>query len=618
MKDFLIVLASMVLVVPLAKRLGLGSVLGYLIAGVLIGPFGFGWLGQTDQAAHLAEFGVIMMLLLIGLELNPRLLWKLRGPIFGMGSLQVVATAILFLCAGLALGIPWPSAVAMGLIISSSSTAVVLPTLQERGYAKSLGGERVFSVLLFQDMAVIPVLAALPFLAQSMGIELVGGAGHSESPVAGRGALFHTISIIGAVVVVVLAGRLAMRPIFALIGRLKMRETFTALALLIVMAASALMSWVGLSPALGAFLAGVVLADSEYRHQIEADIEPFKGLLLGLFFITVGAAIRLDLIQSEPLSVVGLVLAILVGKGLLLYGLARFVRMPPPESLLFAVSLAQGGEFAFVVITQAGGLLDPNHAQILTAAVALTMALAPLLIQLTIRYGMSRFECQTPVAQRAPDQIEEGEKENPVLVIGIGRFGQTLTRFMNANGIRCTVLDIDSEQIELSARFQMKAYFGDGANLDLLKSAGIDHVRALVIAIDEPETTLRIVEEVRKTYPGLKIFARAFDRVHAYKLIHHGVDQIAIETSGSAIFLGTEVLKSLGIASARVFRKAQIFQKKNQQSIVELAKRFHEDDRESFINTTREVAQQLEAMLLSDQVQMKDSSDQGWEPAPRN
>ncbi|MBL7714127.1 MAG: cation:proton antiporter [Bdellovibrionales bacterium] len=618
MKDFLVVLASMVLVVPIAKRLGLGSVLGYLIAGVLIGPSGLGLLGQTEQAAHLAEFGVIMMLLLIGLELNPKLLWKLRGPIFGLGSLQVLGTAALFFLLSLGLGLPWQSAVAIGLIVSSSSTAVVLPTLQERGYAKSVGGERAFSVLLFQDMAVIPVLAILPLLPKIVRIELPPeGNVHAAGALQNQGPAVKALLILGAVVAVVATGRLALRPLFALIGRLKIRETFTALALLIVMASAALMSWVGLSPALGAFLAGVVLADSEYRHQIEADIEPFKGLLLGLFFITVGAGIPIDLIQTYPLTVLGWVAAIVIGKGILLYALARMVRTPAPESLLFAASLAQGGEFAFVIIGQTSGLLLPSQAQVLTTSIAVSMALAPLLIQLTIRYGMSRLDCQTPQEARKPDHIDAVERENPVLVIGIGRFGQTLTRFMNANGIKCTVLDIDSEQIELTARFQMKAYFGDGSNMDLLKAAGIEHARALVIAIDEPETTLRIVEEVKKSYPRLKIFSRSYDRVHAYKLIHHGVDQVAIETSGSAIFLGTEVLKSLGLASARVFRKAQIFQKKNQQSILDLAKRFHEDDRESFINTTREYAQQLEAMLLSDQTQMQDQTDHGWEPAPR-
>jgi monovalent cation:proton antiporter-2 (CPA2) family protein len=609
-KDLLVYLLSMVVVVPLAKRVGLGSVIGYLIAGVIIGPqclalIGSAGMGSHDQMSELSEFGVIMMLLLIGLELNPQLLWKMRGPIFGLGGIQVLATTALFTGGAMAFGFDWPVALTIGMIVSASSTAIVLQTLKERGYAKSVGGERTFAVLLFQDLAVIPILAVLP---------LLGGDGVQETGL-NLSAGMKTLFILGAVAAVVLAGRFLIRPLFKIISRTKLRETFTALALLIVVGAAALMHAVGLSPALGAFLAGVVLADSEFRHQIEADIEPFKGLLLGLFFITVGSNISFVVIAANPLIVLGTIAAIVFGKAALVYALGRSAKMKPPESLLFAVALAQGGEFAFVLIGQAGGLLSPEVAQILTASVALSMALAPLLIGLTITHGMSRLECITEET-RAPDLIDESARLNPVLVIGVGRFGQTLIRFLNANGIRSTVLDMDSEQIEIMARFGIKSYFGDGANVDLLRAAGIENARALVLAIDEPETAIRIVEEIKRIYPELPIFSRAYDRIHAYKLLHLGVEEIAIETSGSALSLGVEVLKKLGVSSVRAFRNSQVFKKNNDRSIRELAKRFHEDDRETFIQASRQSSEQLEAIFETDPTQLHQDGDIGWHAPP--
>ena len=594
MHELLIVLLTMVVIVPLTKRFGLGSVIGYLLGGALIGPHGFAVLhGSAAEMTELAEFGVIMMLLLIGLELNPALLLKMRGPIFGLGSLQVAATTLLFTLVAKALGCAWPTALAVGMIASASSTAIVLQTLKERGYAKSAGGERAFAVLLFQDLAVVPILAILP---------LLGAEPSTDAPVRLSGAL-KAVMVLGAVAAIVGAGRFAVRPLFTAISRTKLRETFTALALLIVFAATALMHAVGLSPALGAFLAGVVLADSEFRHQIEADIEPFKGLLLGLFFITVGSSIQFSLIAAHPLTGVAAAVGIVLGKGALVYAIGRFSRLAPPESFLFAVSLAQGGEFAFVLIGQANGLLSPELAQVLTSSVALSMAFAPLLIGLTITRGMSRLDCRTEEV-RAPDAVDEPDRANPVLVIGVGRFGQTMIRFLRANGIRSTVLDIDSDQIEIIARFGIRAYFGDGSNIDLLRAAGIENARALVVAIDEWETTVKIVEEVKVAFPSVPIFTRAFDRIHAYRLVHLGVKALAIETSGSALALGKEVLKTLGFSTARAERNTQVFQKQNDRSIRELAKHFHDDDRETFIQASAQASRQLEALFESDPEQI--------------
>lgn len=604
MHDLLIYLLVMVIVVPLSKFAGLGSIIGYLLAGAIIGPQGLGLLSQTAEGTpELAEFGVVMMLLLIGLELNPKVLWKMRGPIFGLGLFQVIASISVCVLALTALGQGWNSAAVIGMIISVSSTAIALQSLQESGYAKSIGGERAFSVLLFQDIAVIPMLALLPFL---------GAARTRDS---GTSAMTTAIYIVGAVAVIIGGGRFVIHPLFKWIARTKLRETFTALALLIVVGAAFLMHEVGLSPALGAFLAGVVLADSQYRHQIEADIEPFKGLLLGLFFITIGTTIQFQLIAAQPISILGWVVALTFGKAIVVYAIGRAARLRPPESLLFAASLAQGGEFAFVLIGQSAGLLPAETAQILTAAVALSMALAPLLIQFTIRVGMQKLQCVKP-EEREPDTVDESEKDNPVLVIGVGRFGQTLIRFLRANGFRSTVLDIDSEQIEVIARFGIKSYFGDGANLDLLRAAGLERARVLVIAIDEPETTLRIVEEVRMHYPELPIFARSYDRVHAYKLLHHGVTEVMIETSGSALDLGTELLKSLGMAAERAEAKAQLFYMNNQRSIRELSQRFHTDDRETFIQASKQMSEQLEALLKSDPEELLRGASSEWPKPP--
>jgi Kef-type K+ transport system membrane component KefB len=474
-----------------------------------------------------------------------------------------------------------------------------MQTLQERGYAKSGGGERAFSVLLFQDMAVIPILAIFPLL----------GAGTIETTAS---SWTKTALVIGAVAAVILGGRFLVRPAFQIISKIKIRETFTALALLIVVGAAGLMHFVGLSPALGAFLAGVVLADSEFKHQIEADIEPFKGLLLGLFFITVGSNIQFNLIANQPLRIAEWVFFIVVGKSVLIYGLGRIFKLRPPESLLFGVSLAQGGEFAFVLIAQAGALIDTELGQVLVAAVALSMAVAPLLIGLTIQHGMTRLECMTNHGQkqnnREPDTVDESEKDHPVLVVGIGRFGQTLTRFLRANGFASTVLDIDSEQIEIMARFGIKSYFGDGSNPDLLRAAGLDRAKALVIAVDEAETAIKIAETIRPHYPKLPIFSRAYDRVHAYRLLHLGVNEIAIETSGSAMLLGIEVLKVLGVSAERSIQLGQLFYRNNQNSIHTLSKRYHLDDQETFIQASRQLAEQLEAMLKTDPEQLVQGS----------
>lgn len=604
MHDLLVYLLAMVVIVPISKFAGLGSVIGYLIAGAVIGPQGFSLLHETKNGTpELAEFGVIMMLLLIGLELSPRLLWKMRGPVFGLGSLQVLGTVAAFAGVLIVTGVPWSAAITIGIIVSASSTAVVMQTLQEHGYAKSTGGERAFSVLLFQDIAVVPMLAILPILGTQAGSSTEGSAWQKVA------------LVFAAIAGIILSGRFLANRLFYFISKTKLRETFTALALLIVVASALLMHAVGVSPALGTFLAGVVLAESEFKHQIEADIEPFKGLLLGLFFITIGSSIQFGLLVQKPLVIGQWVVAIILGKALLVYLIGRFSRVKPPESLLFAAALAQGGEFAFVLIAQAGHLLSTETAQTLTASIALTMAAAPLLIKLTIRHGMSRLEC-IKAEERLPDTVDESEKDNPVLVVGVGRFGQTLIRFLRANNYPSTVLDIDSEQIEIMARFGIKSYFGDGSNPDLLRAAGLERARALVLAIDEAETATRIAETIRVLYPKLPIFSRVYDRLHAYKLLKLGVQEVMVETSGSAVALGTEILKAFGVAPERAAAKAQLFHTNNQRSIRDLSKRYLEEDRESFIQASKQMAEQLEAMLRSDPEELLQGASSEW-PKPQ-
>lgn len=609
----LIYLAAMVVTVPLARKAGLGAVLGYLIAGSALGPSALGWLPGGGDAQHVAEFGVTMMLFLIGLELRPAVLWKLRAPIFGMGGLQVLLTTLAVAAVAASIVADAKTALAIGMILSLSSTAIVLQSLQERGLAKRTGGEAAFSVLLFQDIAVIPILALLPFLSL-----LPAPAALSSSmgaPAAG-GAWIQMAKIAGAVVIVVGAGKYLLHPVFRAVATAKLRELFTAVALLLVLATSALMLQAGLSPALGAFLAGVVLADSEYRHQLVTDIEPFKGLLLGVFFISVGAGIDFAQVLRQPGLTAAVVLGIVAIKWLVLFALGRSFRMSRPDALLLAFSLSQGGEFAFVLLNFSlqNGVLTQDASQLLTAAVALSMATAPLLIAFYAKQVEPRLASAAQGAKE-PDTIDERDAE--VIVAGIGRFGQTVARLLRATGHRVTVLDFDADQVELLRKFGAKSFFGDASDMDLLHAAGAENARILAIAIDDFEATLRMADQVGRRYPHLRILARAYDRIHAYKLIHRGVSDVYVETSGSALSMGTDALKILGMPARQALRAATLFKRNNDHSIQQLASAYHEEDEATFVNQARSWLEQLEKMLRTDLDDLKEQEEQGWEPAPR-
>ena len=448
-----IYLLAAVISVPLAKRLGLGSVLGYLFAGVVIGPFCFG-LVQTEgqDVMHVAEFGVVMMLFVIGLELRPAILWHMRGPILGLGGAQVLGTAAAISGLALLLHVPWQSAIAVGFILAMSSTAIVLQLLNEKNLMKTAGGKASFAVLLFQDIAVLPILALLPLLAT---VTPTGDNHSAVSPLGDLPGWQHTLVVLAAIAAVILAGRFLLRPFFRYIAATHLREMFTVTALLLVVGIALLMERVGLSPALGAFLAGVVLAESEYRQQLETDIEPFKGLLLGLFFISVGAGINFALIARSPGIVASLVVAILVVKFLVLLAVSRYSRLEPTQRYLFAFALAQGGEFAFVLCSFAtqNGVLTSDMANLLVVTVALTMAAAPVLMTINERLVQPRFASVLP--EREPDEIDE--RDNPVVVAGVGRFGHIVARLLRLNGYGTTVLDHDAEQVETLGRFGIKS-----------------------------------------------------------------------------------------------------------------------------------------------------------------
>lgn len=562
-------LAAAVVAVPIASRLGLGSVLGYLIAGVAIGPFGFGFIGNDAQdLLHFAEFGVVMMLFVIGLELQPALLWRLRGTLLGMGGLQVAGTTAVAVGIGLAVGQTWQASLAIGLILSLSSTAIVLQSLAERGYMKTDAGQRAFAVLLFQDMAVIPMLAILPLLATAA---VVGGeTGHGAGGwLDSLPAWLRALVVLGAVALVIVGGRFVVQPLFRTIARTRLREVFTAAALLLMIGIALLMNLVGLSPALGTFLAGVVLATSEFRHELESDIEPFKGLLLGLFFLAVGASIDFALVGNEAMTVGALVASLVLLKAAVLFVLGRVFRMGLDQNLLFTMALAQGGEFGFVLLSYAGqnAVLPAQTASVLVAAIALSMAITPLLLVLYERVLVPRVGTR-PTAQREADEIHD---ESSVIIAGFGQFGSTIGRLLRAQGIRPVVLEYDSDRVELLRRLGLDVHYGDASRLDLLQSAGIEKARVLVIALGDDTKTLALAHVVHERYPHVRILARAVTRPAVFELMQAGIPDVYRDTLDTALRVGEDALAALGTPRHHAHRLAQAFRRHDERHVRDLA-----------------------------------------------
>ncbi|QFU23051.1 monovalent cation:proton antiporter-2 (CPA2) family protein [Shewanella eurypsychrophilus] len=546
-----IYLLAAVVTVPLAKRAGLGSVLGYLIAGVLIGPI-TGLVGsETASIQHFAEFGVVMMLFLVGLELQPRMLWNMRHKLIGLGGLQVGLTTLIVMLAGISLGFSWKPSLVVGLIFSLSSTAIVLQTLAEKSLDKTDGGRASFSVLLFQDIAVIPMLALIPLLATPelfTSNAIQAQSAHAElSLVAHLTGWQYAAVMIGSVVAVIVAGQYFSHPLFKWVAKSGLREVFTATTLLIVIGIAALMSLVGLSPALGVFIAGMVLANSEFRHELESNIQPFKGLLLGLFFITVGAGISFEIIKNNLATVLSLSIAVITLKAVVLFGLAIIFKVRKSDGWLMALSLAQAGEFGFVVLAFAkqNQALSPEWAAILSPVVAISMIITPLLFLFFDKVIVNKYRETAPT----PKETSSINKQGKVIIAGAGRFGQVINRLLMINGFNTIVLDQSVSIIERIKRINMESFFGDATQSDLLHTAGIESASLLVIAIDDKEHVLDMVKHIKHQYPKLPVVARAYDRGHAYALESAGANYVFIESYHSALEMAKTSLNALGFTA---------------------------------------------------------------------
>jgi glutathione-regulated potassium-efflux system ancillary protein KefC len=583
----LIYLAAAVLAVPISRALGLGAIIGYLAAGVVIGPWGLSLVGDTQQVLHFAEFGVVLMLFLVGLELEPRRLWALRRPIFGWGSVQLFGSVALLTAVAVAFGIDWKLALVASLALADSSTATGLGVAGERNLLPTTSGQSMLSVMLLQDVAVIPILAFIPLLA---GAADTGG---------GWVGAAKAVAVIG---LIVLGGRVLLRPALRWIARSNTPEIFTAAALLLVVATAALMHSVGLSMALGAFLAGVLLAGSEYRHELETDIEPFKGLLLGLFFIAVGMSVDFGIVLAQPAQVAAIVAGFLGVKALVLWGMARLIPIPAGERPTYIVLLAQGGEVGFVVLQTAGGsgALDAPTTSLLIASIALSMLLTPLLLVATDRLWARGLATQA----RAPAGSEMAQPQSaPVIIAGFGRYGQIVGRLMFANGIGATVLDHSAEQVEGVRRFGWPAFYGDATRLDLLRTAGAADAKVIVVAIDDVEQSLAVVDLAREHFPNLAIVARARNVTHYYGLRERGVTLIERETLDSALMSGRSVLELLGWQPHAARTQALRFRKHS----IELLERMtpHFKDEAKLIAIAKQGRQQLEELWARERAEQQ-------------
>ncbi|ANT61136.1 potassium transporter [Salipiger sp. CCB-MM3] len=600
-----IYLAAAVIAVPIAARLGLGSVLGYLLAGIVIGPV-LHLVSHTDDLRHYAEFGVVMMLFIIGLELEPRALWDMRHRLIGLGGLQILLTLGAVTGLTMAFGLDWRPAVAAGMIFALSSTAIVLQTLSEKGLMQTNGGRGAFSVLLTQDIAVIPMLVLLPllsgpFMAASSNADHsdAGHGGHGMSLVEGLPGWGVALVTLGAIALIILAGVYGARPLFRYINAARLPEMFTAVALLIVVGIAFLMGLVGLSPALGTFLAGVVLANSEFRHQLEADIEPFKGLLLGLFFITVGAGIDFADFLREPLLLLGATAALILVKGAILHVLGGLFHLKGRDRMLFTLSLAQAGEFGFVLISFAlqQNVLTEELGQRMLMVVALSMLITPALFILYDTLSAKLVEKAEP---RADDRIDS---QGPIIIAGIGRFGQIVNRLVQNSGFQTVVIDHDMQTIELMRNFGMKGFFGDPTRPELLHAAGIGKAKVLVAALDDPKATTKLVRFAKRIRPDLFVIARARDRTHVYELYQAGADKMVREMFDSSLRAGRYVLEEAGLTEYEAAAAEQTFYRHDRETMRELAELWdpgtHPAENPAYIKRSQELEKDLETALFA-------------------
>ncbi|SHE47964.1 Kef-type potassium/proton antiporter, CPA2 family [Litoreibacter ascidiaceicola] len=596
--------------VPLAVRLGLGSVLGYLTAGIMIAPLE-GLVGsETQNLQHFAEFGVVMMLFIIGLELEPRALWDMRHRLIGLGGLQVSLTTGLILAAAMALGVPWHGATAIGLIFALSSTAIVLQTLNEKSLMGTNGGRSAFSVLLTQDIAVIPMLALVPLLVwPGLSNRAAATDAHQDTDHGAASDVMHmleglpgwgvTLITLAAIVLIIVGGHYMTRPIFRYIHRARLREMYTAVSLLFVVGVAALMVLVGLSPALGAFLAGVVLANSEFRHELAADIEPFKGLLLGLFFITVGAGINFETLLSAPFVILGLTLGMMAIKASVLFVLAILFKIKGRDRMLFTLGLAQAGEFGFVLtsFTVQQNVLPTEMSETLLLVIALSMLLTPLLF---IAYDKLQHRFLEQSESVPHDDIDD---QQPIIIAGIGRFGQVVNRLLQSSGFQTTVLDHDLPLIQLMRRFGFKGYFGDPTRPEMLHAAGLAEAKVLVVALDDPKAAVKIVAFARKERPDLIIIARARDRVHVFELYKAGADKIVREMFDSSLRAGRYVLEGMGLTEHDAHEQEVAFFRMDRHAMSDLADLWDPNipvsENEAYLERAKALNRDLEVELLA-------------------
>ncbi len=605
----LVYLTAAVLAVPLARLLGLGAIIGYLGAGIVIGPWGLKLVSDPATILHFAEFGVVLMLFLVGLELEPRRLWAMRRPIFGGGSLQLLGSAALMGGVALAAGLAWPLALVAGLGLALSSTAIGLSALAERNLMGTRSGQGVLSVALLQDIAAIPILAVLPLLA----IAGAGAAGHAEGS-AGSG-WWAAAKAFGVIAAIILGGRLLLRPALRWIARSDTPEIFTAAALLLVVATAALMQSVGLSMALGAFLAGVLLAESEYRRELETDIEPFKGLLLGLFFIAVGMSIDFAVVLAHPALMAVVVAVFLLLKAAVLWWLGRVTEVPLLERPVYVILLAQGGEFGFVVFqaAQQATVIDAPTASFLIAAVALSMLLTPLLLLCADRWWVPRLaRHEVPGAAPRPAEISEPQAA-PVIIAGFGRYGQIVGRLLNANGLSATVLEHNADQVETVRRFGWPVFYGDATRLDLLRTAGAAQARVLVLAIDDVEQSLKLAALAREHFPQLTLVARARNVTHYYRLRQLGVRLIERETLDASLMSGRQVLELMGWQPHAARNQALRFRAHSIEMLEQMAP--HLGDEQRLIALAKQGRQQLETLWAQERAERAAQRNrQGWQP----
>ncbi|PHI18145.1 potassium transporter [Lewinellaceae bacterium SD302] len=602
-------LAGAIICVPLAKRLGLSAVLGYLLAGILIGPYVLGFVGEEgDEILHFAEFGVVMMLFLIGLEIDPARFWRMRKTVVGMGGLQVAGTMLLGYLLFSWLGYDWEVSVAIAMAVALSSTAIALQSLKEKGHFDTTYGSASFSILLFQDIIVILMLAVMPLL--SPGGETVATENHAETlnllenlPTWLRG-----LAIIGSVVLVVAGGRYLIVPTLRWVATWNMRELLTASALLIVLGISFLMELVGLSPALGAFLGGVVLANSEFRHELESTLEPFKELLLGLFFMAVGASVNFIVIAADPLGIGTIVVAVIVVKAIVLFGVAAAFGLKMDDRLLLTVGLAQIGEFAFVLLSFAFQLniLSQEQLDIMLVVTAVSMTMTPILGIINERLLLPNIATKEK-EERPTDEFTATHK---VILVGFGHFGSTVGRFLRAHGVEATILDYDSNRVDLLRRMGFEVYYGDATRIDLLESAGIAEADLLICTVGSPDTTLALVRKVRKHYPALEVMVRARNRYDATDLLNDGIENVYRETLDTSVKLASDALNKFGFRKYTLYRHAQQFVRLDEESLRRLAVQpRHEDE---YVFRVREEIAQQESLLEADRRRKPFTEDTHW------